>query len=40
MIEEELNRLIAEYGGEVPKDDNAEFNAYFIYWLLAYLYHK
>ena len=34
----ELNRIIAENGGEVPKDENAEFNAYFVYWLLAYLW--
>ena len=35
---EKLNRLIVENGGEVPKDENAEFNAYFVYWLLAYLW--
>ena len=39
-IIQELNRIIAENGGEVPKDENAEFNAYFVYWLLAYLYQK
>ena len=37
---EKLNQLIVENGGGVPKDDNAEFKAYFVYWLLAYLYQK
>lgn len=35
---EKLNQLIVENGGEVPNDDNAEFKAYFVYWLLAYLW--
>ena len=35
---EKLNQLIVENGGGVPEDDNAEFKAYFVYWLLAYLW--